>query len=502
MDRPRGKPFAKVKGVESRVRHRVSLDYVQETTVANAAFRRSSHHEHLAIDFDSPVCCYSCPPGPLAAAELSWPCRNGPFQNGCAAERDARGVPVQWDESSGKNIAWKVDLEGFGHSTPVIGHGRLWFTAATADGKQQFVYAIDARTGRVIHHKLLFENAAPENLGNKVNTYASPSCVLEDDAVYVHFGSYGTARLDPQTAAVIWQRRDLPCRHFRGPGSSPIVWRNLLILTFDGIDQQYVTALDKRTGKTVWRTDRSTDYHDLGPDGKPKADGDIRKAYGTPATMDVAGRTQIVSIGSRAAFGYDAATGREIWTVTHEDFNAAAPPLHLREPGDHQHRIRGHESHGGAARRVNARQCHRHAPGVEPHQGKLAALRPVLDRGRVWMLTDNGVLYAVDAKTGEEQAAVRLGGSFVASPVIAGDYLYACDEEEGPITVVRASLPPKIVAKNQLHEGMRASPAVADGAIYLRTFHSLYKIAGPRRWRNKTLTIVRISRRSWQEQDL
>src|SRR5580693_5742023 len=92
---------------------------------------------------------------PLWAADLPWPNRNGPFQNGSAAERDARGVPVEWDESSGKNIAWKLDLEGFGHSTPVIGHGKLWFTAATRDGKRQFVYAIDARTGRVIHHKLL-----------------------------------------------------------------------------------------------------------------------------------------------------------------------------------------------------------------------------------------------------------------------------------------------------------------------------------------------------------
>ena len=312
---------------------------------------------------------------PLAAAELSWPCRNGPFHDGCAAERDARGVPVQWDESTGKNIAWKVDLEGFGHSTPAIGDGRLWLTAATADGKQQFVYAIETRTGRVIHHKLLFENASPEKLGNKVNTYASPSCVLEHDAVYVHFGSYGTARLDPRTAAVVWQRRDLPCRHYRGPGSSPIVWRNLLILTFDGIDQQYVTALDKRNGKTVWRTDRSTDYHDLGPDGKPKLQGDVRKGYGTPATMDVAGRTQVVSVGSRAAFGYDAETGREIWTVTHEDFNAAAPPLIDGNLAIINTGSDGRESVCRAGRRDDAGQCHRHASGMESHQGKLAALR-------------------------------------------------------------------------------------------------------------------------------
>jgi outer membrane protein assembly factor BamB len=415
--------------------------------------------------------------GTLRAADLPWPCRNGPSQNGCAAEADAHGVPVQWDEASGKNVAWNVALEGLGHSTPVIGHGRIWLTAATADGKQQFVYAIDAATGRIIHHKLLFENSAPEPLGNKVNTYASPSCVLEDDAVYVHFGSYGTARLDPETAAVVWQRRDLPCRHYRGPGSSPIVWRDLVILTFDGIDQQYLTALDKRDGKTVWRTNRSTDYHDLGPDGKPKLEGDIRKAYGTPTTVDVAGRTQIVSVGSRAAFGYDAETGREIWTVTHEDFNAAAPPLFFENlaiintgsGGANLLAVRLDDSTRG---KVNGTHIVWNRP-----KGNSRLCAPVLDRDRIWMLTDQGVLFALEAKTGLQRAVVRIGGSFVASPVIAGDSLYACDEE-GTVTVVRTTLPPEIVAKNRLQEGMRASPAIARGAIYLRTFHSLYKIAG------------------------
>ena len=414
---------------------------------------------------------------PLASAELPWPFRNGPLQNGNAAPSDARGVPTEWDEASGKNIAWRIDLEGFGHSTPVVGDGRIWLTAATADGKQQFVYAIDASTGRVIHHKLLFENAAPEPLGNVVNTYASPSCVLESDAVYVHFGSYGTARLDPQTADVVWQRRDLPCRHFRGPGSSPYVWRDLVILTFDGIDQQYVAALDKRTGKTVWRTDRSTNYHDLDADGKPKLEGDLRKAYGTPGATVVNGTTHLVSIGSRAAFGYDPATGREIWTVTHDDFNAAAPPLFFEN-------LAIINTGSGGAKFMAIRLDDTTRGNVDgTHivwnrtKGNSRLCAPVLDRDRIWMLTDNGVLNGIDSRTGEELASKRLGGQYVASPVVVGDYLYACNEE-GVTTVVRTSVPSEIVAQNQLEEGMRASPAVADGAIYLRTFTRLYKIAG------------------------
>jgi outer membrane protein assembly factor BamB len=407
-----------------------------------------------------------------------WPARNGPFGNGCAAERDAKSVPVKWDEAGGKNIACRIDLEGSGHSTPVIGNGRLWFTAATEDGKQQFVYVVDVQTGRVIHHKLLFENAAPEPLGNDVNTYASPSCVLEQGAVYVHFGTYGTARLDPKTADTVWQRRDLRCRHFRGPGSSPIVWRDLLILTFDGIDQQYVTALDKQTGKTVWRTDRSTDYHDLGPDGKPNRDGDNRKAYGTPTIVDVEGRAQLISVGSRAAFGYDAATGEEIWTVTHSDFNAAAPPLQFENTA-----IINTGTGGASLMAVRLDESTR-GNVTETHlawnrtKGNSRLSAPVLDRDRVWMVTDKGVLYGIDARTGEELAALRLGGSHVATPVIVGENLYATDEG-GTTTVVHTSVPPTVLVKNKLDEGMRASPAVADGAIYLRTYRRLYKIAEP-----------------------
>jgi len=412
----------------------------------------------------------------LSADEIPWPDKNGPLHNGCALPKDAVGVPVEWDDATGKNIAWKIDLEGFGHSTPVVGDGRIWLTAASEDGKEQFVYSVDAESGKILHHLKLFENAHPEPLGNVVNTYASPSCVLEHDAVYVHFGTYGTARLDPRTAEIVWKRRDIPCRHFRGPGSSPIVWNDLVVLTFDGIDQQFVIALDKRTGKTVWRTDRSTDFKDRRPDGVLMQDGDNRKGYGTPATVDVAGQTQLVSVGSRAAFGYDARSGKEIWTVTHRDFNASAPPLFFKDTtiintgsgGTNLMAIRLDESTKG-----NVDKSH---IVWNRTKGNSRLSSPALQENHLWMLTDNGVLYAVDAENGKELAALRLGGAFVASPVIAGTHLYACNEDGG-IHVISATIPPKVEAQNHLPDGMRSSPAIADGAIYLRTFTKLYKIA-------------------------
>ena len=406
---------------------------------------------------------------------LGWPNRFGPTSNGHVAPGDAQGLPVSFDESTGRNILWKMPLSDHGLSTPVILHGKVWLTSASEDGTQQYVDCIDAESGDVLHHRLLFENTDPEPLGNPVNTYASPSCVVTDDAVYAHFGTYGTARLNPKTLDVVWQRRDINCRHFRGPGSSPVLHDNLLILTFDGIDQQFLTALDINTGDTVWRTERSTDYEDLDENGRPERDGDLRKAYSTPGVIDVDGRAQVISVGSRAAFGYDAETGREIWTVRHADFNASSPPCFFSGM------VLLHT--GSRTRNLIAIRLDETTLGdvTESHevwnrdQGNSQMSSPVLKDGLVFMLTDNGVALCVNAATGERVNRVRLGSVFVSSPIVANDYLYACSED-GTMTVLRANGTLEVVAKSRLSDGMRASPAAADGRLYLRTFSDLYCI--------------------------
>ena len=410
-----------------------------------------------------------------ADATISWPFRSGPTLNGHVSTADAAGLPTEFNEASGKNVKWKIKLEEFGHSTAIIGGGKVWLTAATNDGTKQYVYCLDAETGKVLHHKLLFENAEPEPLNNTINTYASPSCALEDDAVYVHFGSYGTAKLNPETAEVIWKRRDIKCRHYRGPGSSPIIFQDLLILTFDGVDAQFLTALNKTTGKTVWRTERSTDYGDLDEDGKPKREGDLRKGYSTPALVKVDGRTQVVSVGSRAGFGYDALTGKEIWGFRHDDFNAAAPPVFYKNfaivnTGSSQANlkaIRLDETTTGDITDTHIEWDR------EKGNSRLAA--PLLIGNRVFMITDKGVANCVDADTSEEIWKDRVGGTHVASPVTANGLIYFCSEE-GDTTIIKASDKFEIVSKNTLAEGMRASPAVANGRLYLRTFGHLYCI--------------------------
>jgi outer membrane protein assembly factor BamB len=411
-----------------------------------------------------------------ATTPLFWPDKNGPTLDGVVPEAEAAKIPLKWNSDTGENIVWKTDLQDNGHSTPVIGGDRIWFTSATEDGKKQYVYGIDRQSGKVVHHILLFENANPEGLGNPLNNYAAPSPVLEADALYVHFGTYGTARIDPQNGKTVWQRRDINVNHYRGPGSSPAIHGDLIILTFDGINEQFVTALNKKTGETVWKTGRTTDYGDLDKDGKPTRDGDMRKAYHTPSVFNLGGIETLVSVGSRAAFGYDAATGKELWTVRHGGFNAAIRPLIHKEVlilntgSERAHtlgiriddKMKGDitESHTlwDREKRNASESC------------------PVLAGGLLYQITRGGIVTCMNPETGADIWEDRIAGQHLPSPIAAGDRLYFCNDR-GDVNVVKTADKFEILATNKLPDAMTASPAVADGAIFIRTKKHLFKIA-------------------------
>ncbi|MCX6838890.1 MAG: PQQ-binding-like beta-propeller repeat protein [Verrucomicrobia bacterium] len=412
-----------------------------------------------------------------ATKPLFWPARNGPARDGIVPAAEVVRVPLEWNGESGKNIAWRVALEGEGHATPVIGGDLIWFTAATTDGKQMYVYGIDRHSGKILHHKLIFENAAPEELGNPLNNYAAPSPVLEEDALYVHFGTYGTARIDPATGEKVWERRDINARHYRGPGSSPIIHGDLLILTFDGIDQQYVTALDKKTGKSVWKTARTTDYGDLDKDGHPTRDGDMRKAYHTPAVFEIGGKEVLVSVGSRAAFGYEVKTGQQLWTIRHGGFNAAIPPIRL---DDRLILNTGSERAHTLGLRIDEKMI---GDITESHvlwdreKRNASESSPVLVNGILYQTTRGGIISALDAKTGKDLWEDRMEGQHLPGPVVLGDKLLFSNDR-GQTFLVRAS-PEKfeLVGKNQLAEPITSSAVVADGAIFIRAKGALYKIS-------------------------
>src|SRR5947199_2965008 len=207
---------------------------------------------------------------------------------------------------------------------------QIWLTTATLDGDDFFAIRVDADTGKISLNEMVFHRDNPESLGNgaSMNSYATPSAVIEPGRVYVHFGSFGTACLDSTTGKVLWKRDDLPCRHYRGPSSSPVLFDTLLILTMDGADLQYHVALDKKTGQTVWKTNRSVVWNDENVPGQMAKDGDLRKAHSTPLIVTIAGKPQMFSAGAKAAYGYDPRTGTELWKVQYADWSVAPRPIY------------------------------------------------------------------------------------------------------------------------------------------------------------------------------
>lgn len=402
---------------------------------------------------------------PLAA---QWPQHRGPDGTGIV---NGASLPLTWSEE--KHVRWKTAIHGRAWSSPIIQDGRVWLTTADPKGHELSVVAVDQETGRIAFDTKLFHVDSPQ-YAHPFNSYASPTPVAEPGRVYVTFGSPGTAALDTKTGRVLWERRDLECNHFRGAGSSPIIFRDLLIMHFDGSDVQYVVALDKRTGKTVWQTPRSIDFRDLGPDGKPKADGDFRKAYATPHIITVDGEPLLVSLGGKATYGYDPMTGKERW------------------------RIEEHGSHSASTRPVFGHGLLFYPTGFDA--SKLLAVRPdgqgdatkthvawqftrsvpqkpsiLLIGDVIYMVNDVGIATAVEAKSGEMVWQSRVGGTFSASPIAANGRIYLFDED-GKTTVIEAAREFKVLAENQLDNGFMASPAVAGNALYLRTKTDLYRI--------------------------
>lgn len=409
------------------------------------------------------------------AALADWPQFRGPHGNGwAAAPGESTGLVLHWSET--RNVKWKTPIPHRGWSTPVVMNGQIWLTTATLEGHDFFAICVDADSGHIRFNEKLFHSDDPEPLGNNMNCYASPTPVIEEGRVYVHFGSYGTACLDTATYKVLWKRTDLSCRHYRGPGSSLVLFEGLLIVTMDGVDVQYLVALDKKTGETVWKTDRTTEWNDLDDDGKPFREGDLRKAYSTPLIINAGGQAQMISVGAKSTYSYDPSNGREIWKVRYPGYSNAACPVFGNGMA---YIITGFGKTELFAVRVDGRGdiTDTHIAWKTAHLVPRTP-SPVLVDKLLFAISDNGILMCRDALTGEEVWQQRLKGNFAASPLYADGRIY-CSNQLGTTTVFKAQREYKLLATNKLESGFMASAAVSGKALFLRTKTHLYRIQSP-----------------------
>ncbi|MCX7871986.1 MAG: PQQ-binding-like beta-propeller repeat protein [Verrucomicrobiae bacterium] len=423
------------------------------------------------------ICYVLCPA--LSAQETNWTQFRGPRGDGVAVSKK---IPVKWSES--ENVKWKVPIAGKAWSSPVVWGNQIWLSSADEDGRRLEALCIDANSGKTIFEIKLFDVEKPQAI-HKFNSYASPTPVIEEGRVYITFGAAGTACIDTKSGKVLWTRRDLECNHYRGAGSSPILYRDTLIMHFDGSDFQYLVALDKTNGKTVWKVNRSIDYKDLGADGKPVSEGDFRKAFATPHVAEIDGIPTLISQGSKAIYAYDARTGEEIWRVEERsNYSASNRPLFKDgviyctsgwSSGQLLAIIPGKK---GEVIDANNPATFKDTQlkilwGVKRNVPKKPGL--IVYGGLVFGIDDSGIASCLDSKTGQERWRERIGGNYSASPIFADGKIYFFSEE-GKTTVISASDKFEVIGTNQLDGGFMASAAVVGNALILRTKTHLYRI--------------------------
>ena len=384
---------------------------------------------------------------PAAAA---WPEFRGPGGQGLAREANA---PLRWGE--GRNIAWSAPIPGRGWSSPVVRDGLVWLTAAEQGGASLSALAFEASSGRLIRQTEVFALDSAPSIHQK-NSHASPTPILEDDRVYVHFGALGTAALDFD-GRVVWTNREHRYNHGHGSGGSPEQWENLLIFSCDGTDRQFMAAVDKNDGRTAWTASR----------------GRARMAYSTPLAIPRGDDAQIVSPGADRAVSYDPRTGRELWWITYDGFSNVPRPVYAHglvyiASGFYDPTLFAVRPDGEGDVTLS------HVAWTAS-RGVPLTPSPIVVGDQIHFVSDNGIASCLDARDGSEHWRKRLGGNFSASPTAVGERIYFTNET-GETTVLRAGVRYEELARNQLGDETLASLAVDGEAIYLRAGTTLYRL--------------------------
>ena len=408
---------------------------------------------------------------------MDWPQYRGPLGNGVS---EATNVPLNWGAAT--NIAWKTAVPGRGRSSPILLGDRIWLTTAIEQGVRRTqigsddmqtaehvslgAVCINRADGKILWHVTLFEVDTPDAV-HWFNSWATPTPTIERDRLYCDFGTFGTACLDAVTGKTVWQTR-LPLDHQVGPGSSPILYQDLLLLVRDGRDAQYVTALNKDSGKAVWKTERPPIQ---------ASSGNLKKCFCSPLLFSAAGKTQMVVPGAHWVVSYDPISGKEYWRARHGDgFSIGASPVF------------GHGMVFFSTGCMKAQLLAVRADGQDDVTATHIAWRsprqipvmssPVLVGDELYWVSDDGMASCAEAQTGQIHWQERLGGGHLATPIYAQGRLYFFGQD-GKTTVLKAGTQLERLAENSLEGPLIATPAIVDGAVFLRTDTHLYRIGKP-----------------------
>jgi len=353
-------------------------------------------------------------------------------------------------------VRWKTAIPGRGWSSPSIQGDRIWLTTATEEGKSLRAISIDRNTGAILQNIEVFRLKSPGQINSK-NSYASPTPILEGDRVYVHFGAHGTACLT-QSGEIVWKTRVEYDNGQHGSGGSPVIYDDLLIVSCDGQESQFVVALDKTTGKVRWKKFREG-----------------YQAYTTPLVVRLPAGDQVISPGAYRAIAYEPRTGKEIWQVRYGDgFSNVPRPVYgaglvfictgFQQPSLLAVRLDGR----GDVTKSHIAWTLKRGVSLTPS--------PLLVGDELYMVSDNGIASCVDAKSGVPNWQVRLGGNHSASPIYADGRIYFLSEE-GESVVIAPGKEFKALAKNQLDGPTLASMAVSGGSIFVRSQTHLYRLS-------------------------
>lgn len=426
-----------------------------------------------------------------AKSNGSWPSFRGPNASGVA---EGQNLPDEWNAKTGQNILWRTPVPGLAHSSPIVWGNRLYVTSAvSSDPKAAFrpglygdgdaskdrsthkwmLYAVDKRTGKVVWERVAFAGEPREKRHIKA-TYANSTPATDGRIVVAWFGSQGVYAYDVN-GKFLWKvdlgridlgAYDIPTFEW-GSASSPVIWNDLVILQCDTQTDSFIVALNANTGETVWKTDR-----------------DELPSWGTPTVATTSKGEELIANASNFIRAYDPRTGKELWRLGKSSKITAPTPIFADD-------VLVVASGRGPERPIFVVKAGARGDLTLP-DGKTSSdaiiwsrtgrgsymPTPLIYKGILYVLGNNGTFDAYNLKTGDELYRQRLplvGNGFSASPVAADGKIYL-PNEDGDILVVSAGEKFAHVATNSMGELLMATPALSEGVMYVRTAQSLFAV--------------------------